>query len=435
MSPSGERQRWRNDLLQMTSPRIGYLTSQYPSPSHTFIRREIAALRAAGLPIVTYSIQRPPGRLEAAFDRDAAAETFTVLARPLRDYAKAHLATIATHPWRYFRTLALAWQHRVPGLRAAIWALFHFAEAILLARRLQADKVTHLHNHFANSGATVGLLASRHAGIAWSLTLHGISEFDYPAGLLLHDKIEAACFVACVSRFGMAQAMRQIPVNQWGKLSLVRCGINLAELPTLPVHVRTNDTALRLIAVGRLSPEKGQAGLLNAVAILRDRGVPVTLTLVGDGPEETSLQAHARTLGIKALVEFVGRQDERATLTSIAAADVLILPSFMEGLPVVLMEALALRVPVIATRVAGIPELVRDGETGLLFDPADWTGLADAIGNLAENPTLRKEFAKAGQKRIQQEFAIEQAVAPLVDLLTRNAAQTNHSLPLTSLIR
>ncbi|MBI0477227.1 colanic acid biosynthesis glycosyltransferase WcaL [Sphingomonas sp. MA1305] len=398
--------------------RIGYLTSQYPAPSHTFIRREIAAVRALGLDIVTYSIQRPPAGLEAPLDRAAAADTFTVLAQPKPAYAKAHLSALVSRPGRYLTTLALAWRHRVPGARSALWALFHFAEAILLARRLEADGVRHLHNHFANSAATVGLLASRFAGIDWSLTLHGISEFDYPAGLLLADKIAAADFVACVSRFGMAQTMRTIPTNQWHKLSLVRCGVDLADLP--PTADRPSaDTAntapqpLQLIAVGRLSPEKGQAGLLEAVALLRDRGVAIALTLVGDGPESASLRALATQLGVKALVRFVGRQDERTALASIAAADVLVLPSFMEGLPVVLMEAMALGVPVIATRVAGIPELVRDEVSGLLFDPADWHGLADTIARLAADPALRARLAAAARQRVEAEFAIDRAVAPL----------------------
>lgn len=404
----------------MTQLRIGYLTSQYPAPSHTFIRREIAALRSAGLDIATYSIQRAPAGLQAALDRAAAAETFAVLAHPPLSYARAHLAAVVSRPAAYLRTLALAWRHRVPGMRAAIWAMFHFAEAILLSARLKADGIGHLHNHFANSAATVGLLASRHVGIDWSLTLHGISEFDYPAGLLLRDKIAAARFVACVSRFGMAQAMRQIPAEHWPKLAIVRCGIDLTDLPTAAVRNDNGDRFLKLISVGRLSPEKGQAGLLDVVAMLRDRGVSLSLTLVGDGPEADALHARTRALGITALVHFVGRQDERTTLASIAAADVLVLPSFMEGLPVVLMEAMALGVPVVATRVAGIPELVRDGESGLLFDPADWTALADAITRLAVDAPLRQSLAVNGRRRIEQDFAIERATSPLPALFAEN---------------
>jgi glycosyltransferase involved in cell wall biosynthesis len=405
----------------MTDQRIGYLTSQYPAPSHTFIRREIAALRAMALDITTYSIQRPPGGLEAPLDRAAAASTFTLLARPAIDFGTAHLTAVITRPGRYLRTLALAWRHRVPGARAALWAMFHFGEAILLARRLEADGVGHLHNHFANSAATVGLLASRFAGINWSLTLHGISEFDYPAGLLLREKIAAADFVACVSRFGMAQAMRLIPPDKWRKLSIVRCGIDLADLPASSNQRNEGERPLQVIAVGRLSPEKGQAGLLDAIAMLRDRGLDVALTLVGDGPEEASLHAQVDRLELGALVRFVGRQDERTTLTSIAAADVLVLSSFMEGLPVVLMEAMALGIPVIATRVAGIPELVRDEVSGLLFDPADWAALADAIAKLAADPSLRKKLAAAGRQRIEKDFAIERAVGSLPALFAKDA--------------
>ena len=401
----------------MNAPRIGYLVSQYPAPSHTFIRREVAALRAQGLSIATYSIQRPPAGLDSALDRAAADSTFAVLGQGMGAFAAAHLLAIVTRPGRYAATLALACRHRVPGLRAAIWALFHFAEAILLARRLQRDGVDHLHNHFANSGASVGLLASRFAGIDWSLTLHGISEFDYPAGLLLADKIARARFVACVSRFGMAQAMRQTSPDQWRKYAIVRCGVDLVMLP--PPGDREASGCLRLVAVGRLSPEKGQAGLIDAIAALRSRGMAPALTLIGDGPEEAALRARAARAGVADLIHFAGRLDERATLARIAAADLLVLPSFMEGLPVVLMEAMALGVPVVATRVAGIPELVRDGDTGLLFDPADWDGLADAIARLADDPALRARLAAAGKRRIADEFAIERAVAPLPALFAR----------------
>jgi colanic acid/amylovoran biosynthesis glycosyltransferase len=154
---------------------------------------------------------------------------------------------------------------------------------------------------------------------------------------------------------------------------------------------------------------------------VRDRGLAVTLTLVGDGPEEDSLRAAVARLGIDAQVRFLGRLDERATLAAIAAADMLVLPSFMEGLPVVLMEAMALGVPVIATRVAGIPELVRDAVGGLLFDPADWTALADAVARLAGDPALRERLALGGRDRVEQAFAIERAVAPLPDLFATEA--------------
>ena len=288
----------------------------------------------------------------------------------------------------------------------------------MLARRLRADGVRHLHNHFANSAATVGLLAARLADVPWSLTLHGISETDYPAGLLLADKITAARFVACVSRFGMAQAMRITLPDQWPKLTLVRCGIDLTALPS---PASRGASAPYIVCVGRLSSEKGHAGLLTAIASLhRDR--PVHLLLVGDGPSEASLRQQVGREGLGDVVTFAGRLDELATLRAIAGAELLVLPSFMEGLPVVLMEAMALGVPVIASRVAGIPELVRDGESGLLFDPTDWSALAIAIGRLLDDRSLRERLAAAGRARVAAEFDIERAVAPLPALLTGEPA-------------
>lgn len=401
----------------MTSPLIGYLISQYPAPSHTFIRREVAAIRARGFRVATYSVQRPPEGLDGALNREAASTTFSALAQPLLSYVAAHLNAAATRPSRYFQTLALALRHRVPGGRAALWSLFHFAEAILIAQQMRRDGVTHLHNHFANSGATVGILAARFAGLDYSLTLHGISEFDYPAGLLLSRKIEAAKFVACVSRFGMAQAMRLTKPNQWSKLRLVRCGVDLDALPqtaerpeTVPPHI---------ICVGRLSPEKGQAGLIQALVILRDRGVSCQLTLVGDGPDQDQIRALVNECGLIEQVHFAGRLDEASTLAQIAEADILALPSFMEGLPVVLMEAMALGIPVVATRVAGIPELVEDGVSGLLFDPADWAGLADAMSRLVQDRDLRARCVREGRRRIDDRFAIDRAIEPLTRLLPR----------------
>lgn len=394
------------------TPRIGYLTSRYPAPSHTFIRREVAALRARGLDLSTYSIR--PGDVGAGgpLDDDAADSTYAVLAQPLGTFAVAHLGAVLTRPGRYVATLALALRHRVPGMRALVWAVFHFAEAIVLARRLRRDRVGVLHNHFANAGATVGMLAASYSRLPWSLTLHGISEFDYPAGLLLADKIARARFVACVSRFGMAQAMRLVDPVQWPKLRLVRCGVDLGVLPAVPCGKGGN----RLVCVGRLSPEKGHAGLLAALADVRRRHPAVELTLVGDGPESQRLRAQVVAAGLDATVRFAGRLDEPATLREIAVADILILPSFMEGLPVVLMEAMALGVPVVATRVAGIPELVRDGTSGLLFDPADWHGLAEAISRLVEDAPLRTRLADAGRATIADGFAVDRAVTSLLAL-------------------
>ena len=397
----------------MSEMRLAYLTSQYPATSHTFISREVAALRKLGPQLDTFSI-RPPTAPEME-DEVIAAEsgsTFTVLEQPAASIFGAQLATLFTNPVGYFRTLGLALSHRPPGLRGLALAFAHFAEAIVLARELKRRGITRLHNHFANSAATVGYLATRMLKMPWSFTLHGISETDYPAGLLLGRKIEAADFVACVSYFGRAQAMRLVTPDHWGKLHVVRCGLPLAELPAHAPSARP----ARIVAVGRLSPEKGQAGLLEAFAtVSRDRP-ELELALIGDGPEAERLHEIAEKLGISSRVHFAGRLGERDTLQNIAHADLLVLASFMEGLPIVLMEAMAMGTAVIASRVAGIPELVEDGASGLLFTPSNWDELASCMRRLLDDDALREKLVRRARKRVSAEFDVSRSATQLRDL-------------------
>lgn len=396
---------------------IAYLVSQYPAASHTFIRREVEALRRRGIDIRTFSIRRPQDdELLAEHDsREAKATCYVLSASPSAMIA-AQFWGFARSPRRYLATLGLALRHRVPGVRALVWSIFHFVEAIVLARELHRADIARLHNHFANSGATVGLLAARYLGLRWSLTLHGISETDYPAGVLLADKIAYAEMVACVSWFGRAQAMRLVDPDQWHKFMIVRCGVERSSFDGLSVALpRPPGSSLNAICVGRLSPEKGQAGLIEAVARLRADGRDVRLTLVGDGPDRATLQAHVRAAGLDTVVSFVGRLDERRTLEAIAASDVLVSSSFMEGLPVVLMEAMALGRPVIAPLVAGVPELVEDGINGLLFIAADWAGFAAALARIADDPIGAAHWGAAGKTRALGPFEIDAAVAPLAD--------------------
>ncbi|SIN60498.1 Glycosyltransferase involved in cell wall bisynthesis [Parasphingorhabdus marina DSM 22363] len=406
---------------------IGYLTSQYPAASHTFIRREIEQLRSGGLPIKTYSIRRPETDLASAADQRMREETYYVLNAGIGAYVVSHLRALFTRPLRYLSCFTRAMRHRVPGLRALIWALFHFAESIVLARQLEKDGVGHLHNHFANSAATVGMLASRFNKIPWSLTLHGISETDYPAGLLLADKIAEARFVACVSWFGRAQAMRIVPVRVWDKFHIVRCGITLDELPrrSEPNGERTRK---QIICVARLSSEKGHPGLLQAFAGLVREGHDVELLLVGDGPAQAEIQAQCDELAISDRVKMAGRLSEQDTLAAIAGSDILVLPSFMEGLPVVLMEGMALGKPVVASRIAGVPELIDDEHNGLLFHPADWDGLRRALDRTLSDAAGASKRAERARVKISEEFDVKIAVSPLPELFA-NAKQAGAPLP------
>ena len=412
--------------------RIGYLTSQYPATSHTFIRREVEALRAQGLAIETFSVRRPDSvEIDSESDRSAFEGTFYILPASFFQIFIAHVLALLARPGSYYRTFLLALRHRAPGMRAFTWAFFHFAESIVLARELRRRGTTHLHNHFANSAANVGLLASRFLDMPWSLTLHGISETDYPAGLLLADKIKAAQFVACVSWFGRAQAMRITRPDQWDKFETVRCGVNVSDLPTLAVDRRK----LRVICVGRLSSEKGHAGLLDAFASLLARGVQAQLVLIGDGPERDSLIRQSAALGLESDVEFAGRKNERDVHTEIAKSDLLVLPSLMEGLPVVLIEAMAIGVPVVASCVAGIPELIDDGIEGLLFRPADWQALSEAMTQVLSDNHMRASIAAAARTKVMSEFDIRRAIAPLIGRFLSQDPGANGADPVISFKR
>jgi len=397
--------------------RIAYLISEYPAPSHTFIRREIAALRARGLDIVPFSIRKP------AAPGDANGPPVEhVLGQQPHVYLLAVLAAMVTRPVRFLRAWRLSLTHRQAGLRGLLWSQFHLVEALTFARMAQRAKIARVHNHFANSGATVGLLAAQFLGLPWSLTLHGISETDHPAGAMLPDKVGRADFVACASWFMRAQAMRFVDDAQWKKITVVRCGLDLTVLPAVGPVPPGSRAGTHFICVGRLSPEKGYPGLLKAFGGMVAEGFAARLTIVGDGPLRAQVEGEIAALGLEDRVDLRGALSEQDTLAAIAGADALVLPSLMEGLPVVLMEAMALGKPVIASCVAGIPELVREGETGLLFRPSDWGHLGEQMRRLVREPGLEAELGEAGRAAVAAEFAIDRAVEPLVPLFAGRQA-------------
>lgn len=383
--------------------RVAYLVSDYDAPSHTFVRREVAALRALGTDVCAFGI-----RASGNSDSDAT----SVLGRPFLAYLSALTFTLIGNPIRFLSTWNLARRHRPPGLRALLWAQFHFVEAIMLARLVFQAGAAHLHVHFANSGATVGMLAAHYLQMTWSLTLHGISETDYPAGLLLPEKISRAKFVACASYFMQAQAMRQVSSEQWHKFRIVRCGVDSCRLEQISANSIGSDIP-KLICVGRLSPEKGHLGLLEVIQRLRVKGIDCIITLVGDGPSRLVIEALTERLGLRDRVFFAGFLSEGETLSAIADSDILVLPSFMEGLPVVLIEALALGKPVVASRVAGIPELVEHGKMGLLFTPSDTAALEDAITDILNARDAWTEMGRIGRACVKDEFELSKIALKL----------------------
>jgi colanic acid/amylovoran biosynthesis glycosyltransferase len=394
--------------------KIAYLVSQYPAPSHTFIRREIAALRGLGLDIQSFSIRPAESRSEADVAEEA--RTLYVLrAGPIR-LAWSLLRTFLRRPRRWLATLGATFRHRLAGLTPLLKSGVYFAEAMHLSVELERRGVTHLHNHFANPASHVGLAVTRYLGISWSLTLHGLGDLSGPSLPLLAEKVAACRFVVSVTRYGIAETQRRIPPGDWPKLHLVRCGIEVDRLPAPQRRPVASGEPVEILSVGRLSPEKGQLGLVEAFARSVEGGLDARLVLIGGGPEETRIREAVAARGMGGRVELRGTQPEAAVLEAMARAHLFVLSSLMEGLPVVLMEALALELPAIAPAITGIPELVIHGETGLLFQAGRWDELSERITVLAADPALRARLGAAGRARVLAEFDAARAVEPLAKL-------------------
>jgi len=401
----------------MTGPLL-YLTGEYPRVTDTFIQREVAALRAQGITIMTASIRRTgPEHLVGEEQIAEAAQTFHVLEaakHPLR-LAAAKLRLLR-HPGRFFRAFALAWRTAPGGLRNWLWQMFYFAEAIMLADHMQRHGVRHLHNHIAKASCTVAMLASELSGIPYSFTLHGPDIFFAPDHWRLDEKIARARFVACISEFCRAQAMIFSDRALWDKLHIVHCGIDPARYDPAP-----RQGPPHLTFVGRLAAVKGVPVLLEALSFLKGELPRLRVTLIGDGPERARLEQDAADLGLRDVVDFAGYRSQSEVARALKVTDALVLPSFAEGVPVVLMEAMAAEVPVVATRIAGIPELVEDGVSGRLVPPGDAEALGAALRSLLDDADLRARMGAAGRQKVTDDFDIRTEARRLSQLFRGHA--------------
>ncbi|SNR66682.1 glycosyltransferase [Paracoccus sediminis] len=414
-------------------PRIAYLTGQYPAVSHTFILREILALRAMGFSIDTCSVRASgPEHQRGPDERDAAATSFYVQpsARSPRHLART-AALVLGRPRSLARMMRRAWSIRPPGLRGLAYHLFYAAEAALLAAHLDGRGIARLHNHFAGASASVSLLAAVFLDIPFSFTLHGPADLVEAGSARLDRKIAAADFVACISHFARSQAMIHADPADWPKLRIVHCAVDPARYADAgDGDLRGPQGPVRLVFVGRLAPVKGVRVLLDAVGKALARGADLHLTVIGDGPDRATLQAAAAPLG--GAVRFTGYRSQDEVAAHLAESDLFVLASFAEGVPVVLMEAMASGLPVVATRIAGIPELVDDGKSGAIVAPGDAAALADAIARLAADPELRRRMGRAGRAAVSRDFALQTEAARLARLFSEGPDAALRPQPLAA---
>jgi glycosyltransferase involved in cell wall biosynthesis len=264
---------------------------------------------------------------------------------------------------------------------------------------MQARGIVHLHNHFGDSSCSVAVLAAAMAGVPYSYTMHGPGEFFEPMRWRIDLKIARAAFVAAISHFARGQGMIFADQAHWDRIKIVHCGVDPGLYPA-----PEGEAGKRLLFVGRLAAIKGVVLLLQAVAALKDRHPDLRLTLVGEGPEAAALKARAADLGVAEIVVFTGYLGPEGVAEELARADLFVLPSFAEGVPVVLMEAMAAGRPVIAPHVAGVPELVEDGVSGFLAAPGDLQGLIGQIEAILSDPARAAAMGRAGRAKVAAEF-------------------------------
>lgn len=396
---------------------IAYLNSRYPAMSHTFIEREVRGLRAIGIEVHTFSIRRPGADDCLGAAHEQAGRTTTYLLDGAAKLACAQLVYWLLHPLATLRGLFASQRLAPPGLRSRAKHIAFLCEAVRLVREMRSRGLRHVHVHMANNGAGVALLACKLAPeLSYSLSIHGSAEFFNVESVALKRKVERATFVRCISNFCRAQIMAWTDPSCWDRLHVVHCGVDTDAYSPRPPR---SPGPLRLLTVGRLHPIKGYELLLQACARLASEGLEWGLDMVGDGPQMQRLRELATSIGIADRVTFSGAVGQDRISEHFDRADVMVVSSFMEGVPVVLMEAMSKRLAVVATRVGGIPELVRDGVDGVLVAPGSIDELVDAIRPLAKDPAECHRFGRLARERIEADYSVDRLGGGMMQLFNR----------------
>ena len=415
-SPSSGTQ---NAPQQNQHPRLAYLLSSYPAISHTFFLNEITELRELGFTIDVASINKPAwaSGSTSQLEANALETTFYVKAmNPVR-VLLILLKIMFTKPGVAFRGLRSALQLDGWDLASTGYALFYLAEALLLGDWLSRRGHKHLHIHFGGPVATVGMLTAMAWQFSYSLMIHGPEEFYDVEKSYLQRKVERAKFVLCISDYCRSQVMKVSDPEHWDKLHVVRLGIDPKVFaPAPPVD---HDGALEIICVGRFVPAKGHLILLRAFSDLLRQGHKLRLRLVGDGGERSRIESFVSHEQLDALVSFEGALNHQLTREKLARADIFVLASFAEGVPIALMEAMAMEIPCISTVVAGIPELIRDGREGLLVPASSQEALCAALAQLISDAAFRQVLGQAARRRVQEFYDLKENVCFLAHTLQR----------------
>lgn len=394
--------------------KLGYLVNTYPRASHSFIRREIHALERAGMAVHRFAMRSDRASLVDPADLAEDSCTEHVLNAGLQRLLPTALKWFAQHPRQTLTALRLALTcgkrgaGGTPGTGGRARHMIYLIEAAYIAARSTTLGLTHVHAHFGTNSTTVAMLSHTLGGPTYSFTTHGPEEFDAPHALALDLKLQNAAFAVAISSFGRSQLCRWTPPANWPNIHVVHCGVEPAIFTATPLPSTPS-----LVAIGRLSGQKGFALLVEAMALVSQTLPNLHLTLVGDGDLRPQIEAAIAQHGLARNITLTGWQSEQGVRAAINAAQALILPSFAEGLPVVIMEAMAAARPIIATTIAGIPELVTP-DCGWLVPAGDAQALADAIKTLSQTPhATLTQMGETARTRVLDRHSIDTEAAKL----------------------
>jgi colanic acid/amylovoran biosynthesis glycosyltransferase len=400
--------------------RITYFINQYPKVSHSFIRREILALERLGLEVQRVALSGLRDELVDPDDLNERTKTRYILDGGVLKLLTAIVSVFISRPLKFIFTLKLALKMGWRADRPLPYHFIYFAEACQLVLWTKHFRSQHMHAHFGSNSAEVVMLAHALGGPPYSFTVHGPEEFDKPQSLKLAEKIKYAAFVVAISAYGRSQLYRWLNYQDWHKVKVVHCGIEKS-FYEIDVRLISKPPITRMVCVGRLCEQKGQLLLLAACKNLMDKGLLYQLVLAGDGEMRPQVENFIKMQRLENNVKITGWISSSQVRDEILASHAMVLPSFAEGLPVVIMEAMALRRPVISTYVAGIPELVIPEENGWLVPAGSVEDLTAAMQQLISASAGKlKKMGDAAYFRAKQRHDIDVEAGKLLVLFNES---------------
>jgi len=387
--------------------KIGYFTNQYPKVSHSFIRREILALEKMGTSISRYALKSDRNELIDQNDIEEYKKTKYILSTSKLNIIKVCILRFIKNPLLWINAFLLTNKMGYKSERGLFRHYIYFLEACILSEWVEKDNIQHLHAHFGTNSASISLLTSKLSEVPYSFTVHGPEEFDKPNFISLPEKIKNAAFVVAISSFGKSQLFRLVHNEYWEKIKVVHCGLEASFYESNGQKYQNNNDNndnTQIICIGRLCEQKGQVLLLDALNIVKKRNIDFNIKLIGDGEMRPEIENKIDQYKLANNVTITGWMNSVQIKHEVQKSQFTVLPSFAEGLPVVIMESMSLEKPVISTYIAGIPELIENDVNGWMVPAGDTEQLADTIQKVLskDSNTLKEIGIKAREKVIKR---------------------------------